>query len=216
MGIVGTGSRAWRTPEPARAHSLLEVELAKWDQDFRFLLGCFQAALTRIREDELATLAGQAFSIPPEDGARLPPRGAQALSMAFQLLNMVEENTANQVRRLRETAGGPASEPGTWPSQLRLLREASFTDSDVRRAMRSIHVQPVLTAHPTESKRASVLERHREVYLMLVERENPTRSPMEQEALRQRIETGLERLWRTGEILLRSEERRVGKEGRSR
>ena len=192
----------WRTPEPARAHSLLEVELEKWDQDFRFLLGCFRAALTRIREDQLARLVEQAFSIPPEEGARLPERGAQALSMAFQLLNMVEENTVNQVRRLRETAGGPASEPGTWPSQLRLLREASFTDADVRRAMRSIHVQPVLTAHPTESKRASVLERHREVYLMLVERENPTRSPMEQEALRRRIETGLERLWRTGEILL--------------
>jgi phosphoenolpyruvate carboxylase len=191
-----------RTPERARAHSLLEVELEKWDQDFRFLLGCFQAALTRIREGELAQLVEQAFSVPPEEGARLPERGAQALSMAFQLLNMVEENTANQVRRLRETAGGPDSEPGTWPSQLRLLREASFTDSDVRRVMRSIYVQPVLTAHPTESKRASVLERHREIYLMLVERENPTKTPMEQEALRQRIETGLERLWRTGEILL--------------
>jgi phosphoenolpyruvate carboxylase len=191
-----------RTPERARAHSLLEVELEKWDRDFRFLLGCFQAALTRIGEGELARLVERAFSIPPEEGERLPERGSQALSMAFQLLNMVEENTVNQVRRLRETAGGPASEPGTWPSQLRLLREASFTDDDVRRAMRSIHVQPVLTAHPTESKRASVLERHREVYLMLVERENPTRTPMEQEALRRRIETGLERLWRTGEILL--------------
>src|ERR1035437_10213159 len=162
MGTLGTGNRMGRTPEPARAHSLLEVELGKWDRDFRFLLGCFQACLSRIRE-----------------GARLPERGAQALSMAFQLLSMVEENTANQVRRLRETAGGPASEPGAWPSQLRLLREASFTDADVRRAMRSIHVQPVLTAHPTESKRASVLERHREVYLMLVDRENPTKTPME-------------------------------------
>jgi len=192
MGTLGTGNRI----------GLLEVELEKWEQDFRFLLGCFQASLTRIREDELARLVEQAFSIPPEEGARLPARGSQALSMAFQLLNMVEENTVNQVRRLRETAGGPASEPGTWPSQLRLLREASFTDSDVRRAMRSIHVQPVLTAHPTESKRASVLERHREIYLMLVERENPTKSPMEQEALRERIETGLERLWRTGEILV--------------
>jgi phosphoenolpyruvate carboxylase len=191
-----------RTPERARAHSLLEVELEKWDRDFRFLLGCFQAALTRIREGELSRLVEQAFSVSPAEGARLPARGAQALSMAFQLLNMVEENTVNQVRRLRETAGGPASEPGTWPSQLRLLREAAFTDADVRRAMPSIHVQPVLTAHPTESKRASVLERHREVYLMLVERENPTRTPMEQEALRQRIETGLERLWRTGEILV--------------
>ena len=66
--------------------------------------------------------------------------------------------------------------------------------------MPRIHVQPVLTAHPTEAKRSSVLERHRELYVLLVERENPTRSPMEQAALRRRIEAGLERLWRTGEI----------------
>ncbi len=191
-----------KTVEPARAHALLEVELEKWDQDFRFLLGCFQASLANIGEEELAALAGRAFSEPPAAGERLPPRGSQALSLAFQLLNMVEENTDNQVRRMRETAGGPAVEPGTWPYQLRHLRDAGFKDSDVRRVLPSIHVQPVLTAHPTEAKRASVLERHREVYLMLVERENPARSPMERHALRRRIETGIERLWRTGEILL--------------
>jgi len=195
MGGFGTESQA-------RARSPLEVELEKWDQDFRFLLGCFQASLTAIREGRLAALVEHAFSSPAAEGERLPPRGSQAISMAFQLLNMVEENTVNQVRRMRETVGGPASEPGAWPYQLRLLREASFGDADVRRTLPSIHVQPVLTAHPTEAKRASVLERHREIYLMLVERENPTRSPMERAALRRRIETSLERLWRTGEMVL--------------
>ena len=121
--------------------------------------------------------------------------------MAFQLLNMVEENTVNQVRRMREAAGGPDSEPGAWPNQLRLLRDARFGPADLERTLGSVHVQPVLTAHPTEAKRASVLERHREIYLMLVERENRTRSPMEQEALRRRIEGSLERLWRTGEVV---------------
>src|SRR6185369_9661886 len=65
-----------------------------------------------------------------------------------------------------------------------------------------IRVQPVLTAHPTEAKRTSVLERHREIYLMLVERENSTRTPMEQATLERRIQTATESLWRTGEILV--------------
>jgi phosphoenolpyruvate carboxylase len=121
--------------------------------------------------------------------------------MAFQLLNMAEENTANQVRRMRETSSGPASEPGAWPYQLRHLREAGFSDAEIAGALPRIHVQPVLTAHPTEAKRPTVLERLREIYLMLVERENPTRTPMEQHALRRRIEAAIERLWRTGEIL---------------
>jgi len=191
----------WQTPEPTRPHRMVEVELKKWEEDFRFLLARFQAALTAIKEDALASLAGQAFAVAPAPGERLPARGSQALSMAFQLLNMVEENTVNQVRRMREAAGGPASEPGAWPYQLRLLREASFTPQDLLRVLPSIHVQPVLTAHPTEAKRASILERHREIYLMLVERENRARSPMEQEALERRIATSLERLWRTGEVV---------------
>src|ERR1039458_4907196 len=201
MGAFSTDHPVWQTPELPRPHRLLEVELQKWDRDFRFLLGCFQASLTTIREGELARLVGQAFANPPAPDERLPPRGSQALSMAFQLLNMVEENTVNQVRRMRETVGGPASEPGAWPYHLGLLREASFDEADLIRVLPSIHVQPVLTAHPTEAKRASVLERHREIYLMLVERENPTRSPMEQDALRRRIEASLERLWRTGEVV---------------
>ena len=192
----------WSAPDSARARSLLDVELEKWDDDFRFLLGCFQTVLGRIGESRLAAFLADVFSSDPQPAAEVPPRGSQALSMAFQLLTMAEENTANQVRRIRETVGGPASEPGTWPSQLQQLCAARFDQQDLRRALPSIHVQPVLTAHPTEAKRPSVLERHREIYLMMVERENPTKTPMEQQALQRRLEDSLERLWRTGEILL--------------
>ncbi|HEY1239255.1 MAG TPA: phosphoenolpyruvate carboxylase [Bryobacteraceae bacterium] len=190
------------TAGPARAHSLLDVELKKWDEDFHFLLHCFRTALERTGEHELARFVAEAFSAGGIAGRALPLRGPQALSMAFQLLTMAEENTANQVRRMRETVGGPASEPGTWPYQLQQLAAASLGEAEIRRVVPSICVQPVLTAHPTEAKRPSVLERHREIYLMLVERENPTRTPMEQQALQQRLEDSLERLWRTGEILL--------------
>jgi phosphoenolpyruvate carboxylase len=181
---------------------LLDVELRKWDDDFRFLRECFEKALKSIGEDQLARLVECAFSNSQDAAEPLPQRGAEALSMAFQLLNMAEENTANQVRRMREIAGGPASEPGTWPYQMQRLREASFSSFEIRGALPRIHVQPVLTAHPTEAKRPAVLERHREIYLMLVERENPTRTPLEQNALRRRLESAIERLWRTGEILL--------------
>jgi phosphoenolpyruvate carboxylase len=124
------------------------------------------------------------------------------LSLAFQLISMAEENAANQVRRVREIAEGPASSPGTWPHQLQRLRDASFSASDIRKVLAGIRVEPILTAHPTEAKRTSVLERHREIYLMLVDRDNPTRTPMEQAALQRRIQAATERLWRTGELLL--------------
>ncbi|MBZ5582713.1 MAG: phosphoenolpyruvate carboxylase, partial [Acidobacteriia bacterium] len=189
-------------PEPTRARGLLDVELKKWDQDFRFLLGCFQNALAGIGEDDLARFVSESFEGGAGEPERFPARGSQALSVAFQLLNMAEENTTNQVRRMRETVHGPAGEPGSWSYEIEHLGRESFGEADLRRVLPQIHVEPVLTAHPTEAKRASVLERHREIYLMLVERENTTKTPMEQDSLRERIETAIERLWRTGEILL--------------
>jgi phosphoenolpyruvate carboxylase len=60
----------------------------------------------------------------------------------------------------------------------------------------------VLTAHPTEAKRATVLEWHRELYLRLLDLENRTWTPHERARIREQITVLLERLWRTGEIFL--------------
>src|SRR5215467_3209663 len=118
-------SLSWSAPDSSCARSLLDVELKKWDDDFRFLLNRFQAALAKTGETELAAFVADAFSGASVSSDELPSRGLQALSMGFQLLTMAEENTANQLRRMRERSGGPASEPGTWPYQLQQLCAAS-------------------------------------------------------------------------------------------
>ncbi len=64
------------------------------------------------------------------------------------------------------------------------------------------HVIPVLTAHPTEAKRVTVIELHRELYLLLVKKENTSLSKLEQNEIKEKIIQLLERWWRTGEIYL--------------
>jgi phosphoenolpyruvate carboxylase len=179
-----------------------ETELLKWDTDSQFLVGCLQECLRAIGEPQLAGFCGDAFASPPAAGATFPARGAQALSLVFQLISMVEENAANQARREKEIAEGPASAYGTWPEQLQRLVEAGFTEQDIRTTLPAIHVQPVLTAHPTEAKRTSILEGQREIYLLLVARENSTRTPIELAVLREKLIATIEVLWRTGEIRL--------------
>jgi phosphoenolpyruvate carboxylase len=181
---------------------LRRIAFRKWDEDFRYLLDSFRAVLAGIGEPSLADFLEDVFSGRPASGLLPSARGAQALSLAFQLLNMAEENTANQTRRLRETLQGPAAEPGSWPHNLAWLRDAGFSNAEIQAVLPRIHVQPVLTAHPTEAKRATVLEHHRELYVLLLERENPNWTPMERESIRRRVEAALERLWRTGEIFL--------------
>src|SRR5260370_13616442 len=97
----------------ANKHDLLQVELDKWDRDFRFLLECFRDVLASIHEPELAGLVEEAFSTPPSADQRMPARGAQALSVVFQLLNMAVETPANQIRRVRETVQATALYDGT-------------------------------------------------------------------------------------------------------
>lgn len=197
---------AGKTNVPAPSKSdLLRIGFQKMDADFGFLLTAFQRVLATTGDSDLARVLGEEFAEGLGDGAAAEPlgtRGVQAFSVGFQLLNMVEENTANQVRRIQETASGPCAEPGLWPRNLALLRDQGLSQAEVRKLLERVHVQPVLTAHPTEAKRATVLEQHREMYLLLIQRENAHWTPMEHAMLAERLEGALERLWRTGEIFL--------------
>merc|ERR1711916_363267 len=56
--------------------------------------------------------------------------------------------------------------------------------------------------HPTESKKASILDQHRELYMCFFQLENSVYTDAERELILDDIKDILERLWRTGEIPL--------------
>ena len=190
----------------------------KLDDDLRFLMECFQEVLSEIGEKELANhlpLVGHG-SLTPESCALFDERLLQAYSVAFQLLNMVEENFNNQERRTaepQETGAVNMREYGLFKHQLTRLKELGLDARSIAQTMHTVAVEPVLTAHPTEAKRQTVLEQHRALYLLLLKRENTMFSSTEQQTIRNEIKANLERLWRTGEIYL--EKPRVEDERRS-
>jgi phosphoenolpyruvate carboxylase len=87
-----------------------------------------------------------------------------------------------------------------WAQNLRQLVAQGFTPAEIAAALPRVRVEPVLTAHPTEAKRATVLEQLRQLYLLLLRRENQMWTPAEREAIAEEIRLSLERLWRTGEV----------------
>jgi phosphoenolpyruvate carboxylase len=170
----------------------------KIHEDLSFLMHCFREVLEELGEQDLAKRLPWISDVTISDQPN--PRLSQAYSVAFQLLNMVEENVAAQVRRSRESDLGLASEPGLWAYQLNKLKQSGLSESEIAHKLPQIRVEPVLTAHPTEAKRLAVLEQHRALYLLLVQRENRMYTPQEQAAIRDEIKLTLERLWRTGEV----------------
>ncbi|MBW3635692.1 MAG: phosphoenolpyruvate carboxylase [Armatimonadetes bacterium] len=180
-------------------HDYTPFAFSKIDADLQFLVTCFREVLADLGQNELAASLPW-DEIPAPDA--LPPRLGQAYSVAFQLLNLVEENAAQQTRRKRELEDGLNAERGLWGDAFARLKSEGFDEAQIIEILPQIRVEPVLTAHPTEAKRLTVLEQHRELFRALGERENPNLTPAELLTIRRRIKAILERLWRTGEILL--------------
>jgi phosphoenolpyruvate carboxylase len=178
------------------------ADLEKVERDMAFLIECFREVLTETGNTDLAALLDR--NAAEGTGLKLAHDRPieQVYSIAFQLLNAAEENAAAQGRRGRESREGLVREEGSWGEVLAELKRVGLSAEEIATALPHIRVEPVLTAHPTEAKRATALRYHRELYLLLVKRENTIWSPFEQRAIRDEVKAMLERLWRTGEIFL--------------
>ncbi|MFN5868329.1 MAG: phosphoenolpyruvate carboxylase, partial [Akkermansiaceae bacterium] len=169
------------------------------DERLEYLLGCLKDALASAGETEL--LAHMPWSGNPIDpDAALPEALPKLYSIGFQLLNMVEERVAAEIRREREKAIGADSIRGLWPQALRDIQKIGLDPKSILEVLKEVHVEPVLTAHPTEAKRESVRARQRVLYEEMVRNEYPKYTQREKRRIRERVVTTLETLWLTAEI----------------
>jgi phosphoenolpyruvate carboxylase len=83
-----------------------------------------------------------------------------------------------------------------WGQCLQQLLDRHVDPDQIGASLPQMHLELVLTAHPTEAKRTIVLDHHRSLYLLLVKRENQMWTPYEQRAIREEIKTVLSLLWR--------------------
>ncbi len=179
--------------------------LEKIEQDLHFLMHCFKEMLQGLGEEKIAQLLPWINENEQESSVSelLEEKLIQALGMSFELLNIAEQNAATQFRRKMESQIGLSAIRGSWAEVLQQWKQNQLPDPQIAEAIAQLDIMPVLTAHPTEAKRITVLEIHRELYLLLVKNENPIWSDEERKVLHQEITGLLERWWRTGEIYLK-------------
>jgi len=175
--------------------------LGKPYDDLHFLLNCFKEVLEENNQQKLVGLLPWLNSTVPSDPDLTSNEYIHMMSMCFQLLNLVEVNGAVQSRRHKEDED-MAQVNGLWANQFQYLKSQGISESQILKVLPKILVEPVLTAHPTEAKRAVVLQEYRELYLLLVKRENQMYTRIEQADIRQEIKQILHRLWHVGEIYI--------------
>lgn len=183
---------------------LAEVKerLGKPYEDFEFLLTCLKEVLTQNGEEEIANEIPFINKYPFENGVQLTDKHIQMYSLVFQLVNMAEVNGAVQHRRAIENEQELSSVRGLFANNIKSLLDSGVSEAAILKKMPQMQIEPVLTAHPTEAKRATVLDHHRDLYLMLVSLENKMFSTNELHNIRHNIKLTLYRLWKTGEIYM--------------
>jgi phosphoenolpyruvate carboxylase len=120
----------------------------------------------------------------------------RAYSLFSHLANIAEDQ--HHIRRTRVHAlAASAPREGTMAVALARAKKAGISSNRLRAFFSTAQVAPVLTAHPTEVRRKSTIDREREVAQLLAERDRTSLTPEElalsEEALRRAVLT----LWQT-------------------
>ncbi len=183
-------------------HLLEEVKkkIGKPYTDLEFLLNCFSEVLHDNNRSDLAEMIPWISDRKPAFGSRNTEDLLHLFSISFQLLNLVEVNGAVQNRRARQEQGGLENVSGMWGDVFKHMREKGIKEELLAGNLNLIHAEPVLTAHPTEAKRPVVLALYRQLYLLLVKRENTMYTSYEQDEIKHDIKQIIHKLWFIGEI----------------
>jgi phosphoenolpyruvate carboxylase len=121
-------------------------------------------------------------------------RIVRAFSYFSHLANIAEDQ--NNIRQMRgRGAGGPRA--STLAQTLSHAKTAGLSADDLRRFFATAQVSPVLTAHPTEVRRKSTIDREMEIAALLDRRERVQMTPEEIEASAEQLRRAVLTLWQT-------------------
>ena len=123
-------------------------------------------------------------------------RIVRAFSYFSHLANIAEDQNNIRQMRARSTAGGTPP-PGTLPLTLAHAQAAGFSAADLRKFFAKALVSPVLTAHPTEVRRKSTIDREMEIAALLDRRERVQLTPDEAVASDEQLRRAVLTLWQT-------------------
>jgi len=130
---------------------------------------------------------------------------SRAFSYFSLLANLAEDVADNRRARLADRRGDGEG-PGTIRGALRRLAEAGSRPDDIVEIVRRLDVSPVITAHPTEVRRRTILDRSREITRLLGLRDDEA-SPDERAEWEEELRVEVLALWQTA--MLRTSRLRV-------
>ena len=123
----------------------------------------------------------------------------RAFTIYFQLVNIAEE--VQRVRRLRDYERSPeVFQEMSLRKLFKDLMDEDYTPKEILGFLSQCDISPVLTAHPTEAKRRTVLDHLFFISGQLIQLNRQDLTLAETDSLTKRIKETLEILWQTSEV----------------
>lgn len=130
-----------------------QESLAAFDLEERVRL---DAKARRAGDQESGARLGAVVSELTTDQARVV---AAAFNLYFDLVNLAEENSRVQALRSQERASHPLPRKDSIGEAIRLLKDQGLTQEQMEQVLANLQIELVLTAHPTEAKRRTILSK---------------------------------------------------------
>jgi phosphoenolpyruvate carboxylase len=222
MGSQQTSPPASRPPaEPTLGHGspLLRTAAARTFVDDQELLGWALGEVIRGAEGQPA-LALHERSIDLATRARAGDAGAadelaglvagmsledlqvliRTLTCWFGLVNLAEDNERVRRLRAREARHAPAPRRGSPHHAMRRLAEVGTGAEELRQMLARARVRLVMTAHPTEARRRTTVEKLARIFAILRALDERHPLPGDIELARDGLAAAVQELWGTDEL----------------
>ncbi len=124
----------------------------------------------------------------------------RAFAIYFNLVNIAEEDYLHRLRRASVKEHGHAAWVGSFYHTLEQFREQGVDTDALGELFAGLSYWPVFTAHPTESRRRTIMHHQREVFKILDTLTDPRLSPFERDDLVEALQLQIETLWLTNEV----------------
>jgi phosphoenolpyruvate carboxylase len=122
----------------------------------------------------------------------------RAFTVYFQLVNLAEEK--HRVRRKRDYENNEIPQPGSIDQIVQKMKSAKISFRQFEKTISQLSIELVLTAHPTEAQRRSVLEKIFVIDKLLFQKEYHHLTPREHQEVDRKIYEEITLLWQTDEL----------------
>ena len=147
-------------------------------------------------ESIYADLKAEISTLDPE----LRKQVIRAFAVYFHLVNIAEQNHRIRRRREYQFQEDSGKQPGSLEHAVASLKENGVSSEVIQQLLKTLSLELIITAHPTEATRRSVLEIHKRIAGLLHSLDQPIHTERERAELEDRLFNEVVILWQTDEL----------------